>query len=167
MKVLVGAFNQEKALVGAFSVIVQLHRLIDFAALVSSSPAGVWSCVWHQSLAIFTITRYLNLDRDNGRRVYLHGPCPVIRCYPATRECAVSRGSWSSLLHQNSERVLRYVKYEQRKYFLTSWVESGGMTTAKTWPRCPGAQCADSKTDAACNVAPSIHDRYMIDIDTW
>ena len=28
MKVLVGAFNQEKALLGAFSVIVQLHRLI-------------------------------------------------------------------------------------------------------------------------------------------
>ena len=29
MKALVGAFNQKKALVGAFSVIVQLHRLID------------------------------------------------------------------------------------------------------------------------------------------
>ena len=29
VKVLVGAYNQEKALVGAFSVIVQLHRLID------------------------------------------------------------------------------------------------------------------------------------------
>ena len=29
MKALVDAFNQEKALVGAFSVIVQLHRLID------------------------------------------------------------------------------------------------------------------------------------------
>ena len=29
MKALVGAFNQEKALVGAFSVIVQLHRLIN------------------------------------------------------------------------------------------------------------------------------------------
>ena len=29
MKALVGAFNQEKALVGAYSVIVQLHRLID------------------------------------------------------------------------------------------------------------------------------------------
>ena len=29
MKALVGAFNQEKALVGAFSVIVQLHRWID------------------------------------------------------------------------------------------------------------------------------------------
>ena len=29
VKALVGALNQEKALVGAFSVIVQLHRLID------------------------------------------------------------------------------------------------------------------------------------------
>ena len=29
MKALVGTFNQQKALVGAFSVIVQLHRLID------------------------------------------------------------------------------------------------------------------------------------------
>ena len=29
MKVVVAAFNQEKALVGAFSVIVQLQRLID------------------------------------------------------------------------------------------------------------------------------------------
>ena len=29
VKALVGAFNQDKALVGAFSVIVQLHRLID------------------------------------------------------------------------------------------------------------------------------------------
>ena len=29
VKVLVGAFNQEKALVGAFSMIVQLYRSID------------------------------------------------------------------------------------------------------------------------------------------
>jgi len=29
VKVLVGALNQEKALVGAFSVIVQIYRLID------------------------------------------------------------------------------------------------------------------------------------------
>ena len=34
MKALVGAFNQEKALVGAFSVIVQLHRLIVYTALL-------------------------------------------------------------------------------------------------------------------------------------
>ena len=31
MKALVGAFNQEKALVGAFSVIVQLHRSIVYS----------------------------------------------------------------------------------------------------------------------------------------
>ena len=31
MKVLVGALNQEKALVGAFSVIVQLRRLIVYS----------------------------------------------------------------------------------------------------------------------------------------
>ena len=29
VKALIGAFNQEKALVGAFSMIVQFHRLID------------------------------------------------------------------------------------------------------------------------------------------
>ena len=29
VKAVVASFNQEKALVGAFSVIVQLHRLID------------------------------------------------------------------------------------------------------------------------------------------
>ena len=31
VKALVGAFNQEKALVGAFSVIVQLRRLIVYS----------------------------------------------------------------------------------------------------------------------------------------
>ena len=43
MKALVGAFNQEKALVGAFSVIIQLHRLIVYTALVPglSSEVGV------------------------------------------------------------------------------------------------------------------------------
>ena len=34
VKAVVAAFNQEKALVGAFSVIVQLHRLIVYTALV-------------------------------------------------------------------------------------------------------------------------------------
>ena len=29
MKAIAGTFNQEKALVGTYSVIVQLHRLID------------------------------------------------------------------------------------------------------------------------------------------
>ena len=35
MKAIVGAFNQEKALVGAFSVIAQLHRLIVYSTSVS------------------------------------------------------------------------------------------------------------------------------------
>ena len=46
VKALVGAFNQEKALVGAFSVIVQLHRLIDlrhYHNATSSAPAlDIW-----------------------------------------------------------------------------------------------------------------------------
>ena len=42
MKVLVGAFNQEKALVGAFSMIVQLHRFIIYTA-PSTTPTWTWS----------------------------------------------------------------------------------------------------------------------------
>ena len=41
MKALVGAFYQEKVLVGAFSVIVQLHRLIDlrhYCQVASGTP---------------------------------------------------------------------------------------------------------------------------------
>ena len=40
MKVLVGAFNKEKALVGAFSVIVQLHRLIDLRHYQGAGVVG-------------------------------------------------------------------------------------------------------------------------------
>ena len=36
----VAAFNQEKALVGAFSVIVQLHRLIDLRQYLHLCGAG-------------------------------------------------------------------------------------------------------------------------------
>ena len=39
MKAVVAAFNQEKALVGAFSVIAQLHRLIDLRHSSLLSPA--------------------------------------------------------------------------------------------------------------------------------
>ena len=44
MKALVGAFNQEKALVGAFSVIVQLHRLIDLrrVTIIGHSAPEQW-----------------------------------------------------------------------------------------------------------------------------
>ena len=37
MKAVVGTFNQEKALVGAFSVIVQLHRLIGYSTTAAVS----------------------------------------------------------------------------------------------------------------------------------
>ena len=40
MKAVVAAFNQEKALVGAFSVIVQLHRLIDLRRTNSYRVGG-------------------------------------------------------------------------------------------------------------------------------
>ena len=39
MKAVVAVFNQEKALVGAFSVIVQLHQLTDLQHYLISSPA--------------------------------------------------------------------------------------------------------------------------------
>ena len=49
MKALVGAFNQEKALVGALSVIVQLHRLIDlrhYSSSCAGSRASPSRCRW-------------------------------------------------------------------------------------------------------------------------
>ena len=43
MKAVVAAFNQEKALVGAFSVIIQLHRLIDLRHyLINNKQIGNW-----------------------------------------------------------------------------------------------------------------------------
>ena len=40
MKAVVAAFNQEKALVGAFSVIVQLHRLIVYSTNLEHALVG-------------------------------------------------------------------------------------------------------------------------------
>ena len=51
MKALVGAFNQEKALIGAFSVIVQpvVEPMDRFAALIKTLP--VWRQIVGQMLA--------------------------------------------------------------------------------------------------------------------
>ena len=46
MKAVVVTFNQEKALVGAFSVIVQLHRLIVYSTNNNSSVAVVAVTSW-------------------------------------------------------------------------------------------------------------------------
>ena len=43
MKALVGTFNQEKALVGAFSVIVQLHRLIVYSTRFNCRPEQIFA----------------------------------------------------------------------------------------------------------------------------
>ena len=40
MKVVVASFNQEKALVGSFSVIVQFHRLIIYSTSVDVESVG-------------------------------------------------------------------------------------------------------------------------------
>ena len=45
VKAVVGAFNQEKALVGAFSVIVQLHRLIVYITNPGGGGGGVRGCL--------------------------------------------------------------------------------------------------------------------------
>ena len=52
MKVLEGAFNQEKALVGAFSVITNLRmQLFEALVLVPHDPAGADGSVGHAALA--------------------------------------------------------------------------------------------------------------------
>ena len=57
MKAVVAAFNQEKALVGAFSVIAQLHRLIDLRhytyTITVACAGGPWSLVLGPSLRDF------------------------------------------------------------------------------------------------------------------
>ena len=51
MKALVGAFNQEKALVGAFSVIVQLHRLPVCGTNVETAAEFLRVGVWAEAAA--------------------------------------------------------------------------------------------------------------------
>ena len=55
MKALVGAFNQEKALVGAFSVIVQpvVEPMDRFAALLISWTSAGIALLWRNSDAAF------------------------------------------------------------------------------------------------------------------
>ena len=54
MKALVGAFNQEKAPIGAFSVIVQLHRLIDLRHYFRTFGTGL------ETNQLFNTLQYLN-----------------------------------------------------------------------------------------------------------
>ena len=68
MKAQVGAFNQEKALVGAFSVIVQLHQSIDLRHYLTLSSCPL--------MAIPAISRVLDFkkvkqkERDSAKQLY-------------------------------------------------------------------------------------------------
>ena len=70
VKALVGAFNQEKALVGAFSVIVQLHRLIDLRHYTKTS--GGTAPVPASSLGTLSLV----LQTDPSVKLYNHGEGP-------------------------------------------------------------------------------------------
>ena len=61
MKALVGAFNQEKALAGAFSVIVQLQRLIDLRHYMRHELVPSTGPTW---LMVVVVSR---LERREGR----------------------------------------------------------------------------------------------------
>ena len=75
---LVGAFNQEKVLVAAFSVIVQLHRLIVYSTttLCRETEAEEWRVVVQETLED---------ERDPGHET-LHRPGTLhIFFFPPTR----------------------------------------------------------------------------------
>ena len=70
MKALVGAFNQEKALVGAFSVIVQpvVEPMDRFAALVNTlhtvQDAAYWYCNVQSNQDIFLLNIFSSLRSE-------------------------------------------------------------------------------------------------------
>ena len=64
MKLIVAAFNQEKALVVAFSVIVQLRRLIVYSTTLNI-PTQAW-------------------PRSGDSEHYVSPPCSQSRCYHIT-----------------------------------------------------------------------------------
>ena len=73
MKAVVAAFNQEKALVGAFSVIVQLHRLIDLRHYPALS--GLYHCTWDSRgyLSCFSEQEECGVHLLKGKLVFLAG----------------------------------------------------------------------------------------------
>ena len=68
MKALVGAFNQEKALVGAFYVIVQLHRLIVYNTTEGREPPIIcgYNTGQHMWVPASDSCNQINIDIDTG-----------------------------------------------------------------------------------------------------
>ena len=93
MKAEVAAFNQEKALVGAFSVIVQLHRLIVYTALTatvlySDKRQRASGQVDNKGLKCYHITDILLAKL--GRNTFLTTPFSLLCKGAAVREVYIN-----------------------------------------------------------------------------
>ena len=72
VKGLVGAFNQEKALVGAFSVIVQLYRLIVYSSSVGTIQSDiVYNSVSSPRIKMWSDCNVLNVILSEGNNLTL------------------------------------------------------------------------------------------------
>ena len=72
VKALVGTFNQEKTLVGAFSVIVQLHRLIVYSTGINIMCVCSGWVGLHLLLSLLSAALYRSLECEWG---------PGLPCY--------------------------------------------------------------------------------------
>ena len=94
MKALVGAFNQEKVLVGAFSVIAQLHRLIDLRTTLEA----VWGGEVTLCPCVETTGQCVHPYTGRGHDTSAPGwECVVITAPVSALHSAIYRGQWPSL----------------------------------------------------------------------
>ena len=105
LNVVVGAFNQEMALVGAFSVIVQLHRLIDMRHLQCSVMLvyyciGGGRCLTQSPQGdLMGILNLTSLDTDDTTQLSLCSQSagtnlPLRSCLANVRMYAYGEGEW-------------------------------------------------------------------------
>ena len=101
MKEVVAAFNQEKALVGAFYVLVQLHRLIVYTALVTASRGvtavtptpAIISCIiitTRKNCPAVRDTRGACTKRAWRGRDFPEGPSSDFPCQDSVAPCSAS-----------------------------------------------------------------------------
>ena len=127
MKAVVAAFNQEKALVGAFSVITNL-RMELFEALHSTAACGYeyWSCtrvIWGE--------KFITADILPGQ------DCPPRTWQTVTRCAKLSPPTIDDWVTSNNSSALKGL------YFLPVWWSAGCQCGHLRWilasPQCPGA----------------------------
>ena len=116
MKTLVGTFDQEKALVGAFSVIVQLHRLTD--------------------LRHYTVQRWAGTPGSRDQQDHRGGGCGCGGCLPTRGARSVAAGQghvWCGAAVLCAQlRLTRYYRTALRTAAL-----SFGVTLGAGWPGRP------------------------------